>query len=44
MKEMFEKLGLPFVHRLDPEIAHSFALRAMRMGLSPRPEELPPLG
>ncbi len=37
MKTMLEKLGLPFVHRLDPETAHSFALRAMRMGLTPKP-------
>ncbi|MCF6303857.1 MAG: quinone-dependent dihydroorotate dehydrogenase [Rhodobacteraceae bacterium] len=34
---MLEKLGLPFVHRLDPETAHGLALRAMRMGLSATP-------
>lgn len=37
MKTQLEKIGLPFVHRLDPEVAHGVALRAMRMGLTTKP-------
>ncbi len=37
MKTMLEKLGLPIMRRLDPEIAHGLALRAMRLGLTSRP-------
>lgn len=37
MKTMLEKLGMPFVHLLDPETAHGLALRAMGMGLTAKP-------
>lgn len=32
-----ERLGLSLLHRLDPETAHGLALRALRLGLAPRP-------
>jgi len=31
-----ERIGLPVLHRLDPETAHGLALRALRLGLVPR--------
>ena len=37
MISSLERLGLTFVHRLDPEVAHSFALRALRVGLTAKP-------
>jgi len=32
-----ERLGLPLLHRIDPETAHNLALRALRAGLMPAP-------
>jgi dihydroorotate dehydrogenase len=32
-----ERLGLAFLHRLDPETAHGLSLRAVRLGLAPLP-------
>ena len=32
-----ERLGLGLLHRLDPERAHELSLRALRLGLAPRP-------
>lgn len=32
-----ERAGLAALHRLDPETAHGLALRALRLGLAPRP-------
>ncbi|MCY3995895.1 MAG: quinone-dependent dihydroorotate dehydrogenase [Rhodobacter sp.] len=32
-----ERLGLPLLRRIDPEIAHDMALRALRAGLTPTP-------
>lgn len=32
-----EKLGLGLLHRFDPETAHGLALKALRMGLTPKP-------
>ncbi len=32
-----ERLGLAVLRRLDPERAHALSLRALRMGLAPRP-------
>ena len=32
-----ERLGLALAHRLDPELAHGLALRALRAGLAPLP-------
>ena len=37
MKAALEKLGLPLVHRLDPEFAHGIALKALRAGLTATP-------
>ena len=34
---LLERLGLTALHRLDPEHAHGLAIRALRMGLTPRP-------
>ena len=35
MKAMLQKVGLPALHLLPPEVAHSVALRALRLGLAP---------
>ena len=35
MKALLEKLGLTALHRLDPEIAHGLAIRALQMGMAP---------
>ncbi|MDA3856759.1 MAG: dihydroorotate dehydrogenase (quinone), partial [Roseovarius sp.] len=32
-----ERIGLAALHRCDPETAHGLALRALRLGLAPRP-------
>lgn len=32
-----EKLGLKALHRIDPERAHALALKALQLGLAPRP-------
>ncbi|WP_102106960.1 quinone-dependent dihydroorotate dehydrogenase [Oceaniglobus roseus] len=32
-----ERLGLAALHRLDPEVAHGLALKALRAGLAPAP-------
>ncbi len=32
---MLEKIGLPLLRQIDPERAHGFAVRALRMGLGP---------
>ena len=37
MTTALERLGLPLLHRLDPETAHRLALAALRLGLAPRP-------
>lgn len=37
MKALLQKLGLPLMHRFDPEVAHGLALRALQMGLTPAP-------
>ncbi|SEL41310.1 dihydroorotate oxidase A [Roseovarius azorensis] len=34
---LLERAGLAALHRLDPETAHGLALRALRLGLTPRP-------
>jgi len=46
MNAMIEKLGLTLLHRVDPEAAHGFAIRALRMGLTARhgPVTSPRLG
>ena len=31
-----ERIGLPLLHRLDPELAHGLALRSLQGGLAPR--------
>ncbi|WP_111428328.1 quinone-dependent dihydroorotate dehydrogenase [Rhodobacteraceae bacterium DSL-40] len=35
-----ERLGLKFLHRLDPELSHGIALRALAAGLGPRTGQL----
>lgn len=37
MPTALESFGLAALHRLDPETAHGLALRALRLGLTPRP-------
>lgn len=37
---LLERIGLPMLHRLDPERAHSAAIMALRMGLAPAPGEI----
>ena len=32
-----ERIGLSVLHRLDPETAHDLSLKALRLGLAPRP-------
>lgn len=34
---MIERLGLALMRRMDPETAHSLAIRALRLGLAPQP-------
>ncbi len=37
MMSLIERLGLGALHRLDPEVAHGLALRALRCNLAPSP-------
>lgn len=37
MNALIERLGLSALQRLDPEIAHGLAIRALRLGLAPAP-------
>jgi len=37
MTTVLERIGLPLLHRCDPETAHGLALRALRLGLAPQP-------
>ena len=34
---LIERLGLTFMHRIDPEAAHGLAIRALQSGLTPKP-------
>ena len=34
---LIERLGLAFMHRIDPETAHGLAIRALQSGLTPKP-------
>ncbi len=34
---LIERLGLAFMHRIDPEAAHGLAIRALQSGLTPKP-------
>jgi len=36
MNAMIEAMGLRLLHQIDPEAAHGLAIRALRMGLTPR--------
>ncbi|MEP1765451.1 MAG: quinone-dependent dihydroorotate dehydrogenase [Sulfitobacter sp.] len=36
MNALIERLGLRLLHQVDPEAAHGLAIRALRMGLTPR--------
>jgi dihydroorotate dehydrogenase len=36
MNALIEGLGLRLLHQIDPEAAHGLAIRALRMGLTPR--------
>ena len=35
--KLTEKLGLAFLHRMDPETAHGLSIRALKAGLAPAP-------
>jgi len=35
--KLAERIGLPVMHRLDPEFAHSLSIRILRAGLAPMP-------
>ena len=37
MRETLETLGLPLLHRLDPETAHGLAVKALQLRLAPQP-------
>lgn len=37
MKKMMEQLGLKALLRVDPEMAHGLAIRALKLGLAPTP-------
>ncbi len=37
MKRILEKAGLAFLHNIDPETAHGFAIEALKAGLAPAP-------
>ncbi|MEE9453844.1 MAG: quinone-dependent dihydroorotate dehydrogenase [Paracoccaceae bacterium] len=37
MKKLLQKLGLPALHLLDPEVAHGLGIKALKMGLTPTP-------
>ena len=34
---LFERAGLSFLHRFDPETAHGLSLQALRLGAVPLP-------
>jgi dihydroorotate dehydrogenase len=34
---LLERIGLPLLHRVDPERAHALSIKALQMGLTPRP-------
>ena len=37
MKTAVQKLGLPLMHLLDPEVAHGLSIKALKMGMVPTP-------
>ncbi len=37
MRALIERLGLSALHRLDPEVAHGLAIKALQTGLAPAP-------
>ena len=37
MKAALQKLGLPLMHLLDPEVAHGLSIKALKMGMVPAP-------
>jgi len=37
VKNLLQKLGLPALHLLDPEVAHGMGIKALKMGLTPTP-------
>ncbi len=37
MKATLQKLGLPLMHLLDPEVAHGLSIKALNMGFVPTP-------
>ena len=37
MNALIERLGLAALHKIDPEVAHGLAIRALQMGLTPTP-------
>ncbi len=37
MKATLQKIGLPLMHLLDPEVAHGLSIKALKMGMVPTP-------
>ncbi|HSF91473.1 MAG TPA: quinone-dependent dihydroorotate dehydrogenase [Paracoccaceae bacterium] len=37
MKHLLQTLGLPILHKFDPETAHTLSIRALKLGLVPMP-------
>ena len=37
MRQRLENIGLPLLHRLDPEMAHGLAIKALQLRLAPQP-------
>ncbi len=37
MKHLLQTLGLPILHKFDPETAHALSIRALKLGLVPMP-------
>ena len=37
MKATLQKIGLPLMHLLDPEVAHGLSIKALKMGMIPTP-------
>ncbi len=37
MKTAVQKLGLPLMHLLDPEVAHGLSIKALKLGMVPTP-------
>jgi dihydroorotate dehydrogenase len=37
VKAALQKLGLPLMHLLDPEVAHGLSIKALKMGMVPTP-------